>query len=225
MSSNSRSINTQKMKQNLSHFWKTFRYAFYVIRRPLDGFWDLTHENRGSIAAANVILLITAMTQIWWMQYGGYLFVRVQWEYVNVFMRLAGILFPVAIWCVANWGLTTLFDGKGKLSQIYMATCYALTPYPLIQIPLIILSNCVTEEEGDFVSALSVISILWAAMLIFCAMMMIHDYSLGKNILFTIASLFAMAVITFILLLFFSLISDGIAYFISIYKELAFRWF
>lgn len=225
MKSSSVSIDKQKIKQSLSHFWSTFKYAFYVIRRPLDGFWDLTHEKRGSIAAANVIVFLTMMTTLWQLQYSGFLFVRVQWEYVNIFMRLGGVLALIGIWCIGNWGLTTLFDGKGKLSQIYMATGYALTPYPLIQIPLIILSNCIIEEEADFYTVLSTISVLWMCMLIFCAMMMIHDYSLGKNVLFTIATLFAMAVIVFILMLFFSLISDGIAFFVSLYKELAFRWF
>jgi hypothetical protein len=50
-----------------------------------------------------------------------------------------------------------------------------------------------------------------------------HDFSAGKNLLFTVASLFAMLVIIFILMIFFSMISQGVAYFISIGKELMFR--
>lgn len=224
MKASSVSIDREKVKQNLSHFWSSFKYAFYVIRRPLDGFWDLTHEKRGSIAVANIIVALTTLTTIWELQYGGFLYAHVQWEYVNLFMRVAAILVLIAIWCIGNWGFTTLFDGKGKLSQIYMGTAYALTPYPLIQIPLIALSNCLTIEEFQFYGVISDISVVWMGALLFCAMMMIHDYSLGKNVLFTIATLFAMAVIVFILMLFFSLISDAIAYFVSIYKELAFRF-
>ena len=51
----------------------------------------------------------------------------------------------------------------------------------------------------------------------------IHEYSLAKNILFMVASLFAMLVIVFILMLFFSMISQGVAYFISLGKEFLFR--
>ena len=55
------------------------------------------------------------------------------------------------------------------------------------------------------------------------AMMMIHDYTLGKTLAFILMSLFGMLVIIFVMLLFFSLISDGIAYIVSLYKEISFR--
>ena len=138
-------------------------------------------------------------------------------------MELSGVLFPLALWCVGNWALTTLFDGKGRLDQVYMATCYCMLPYPLIQFPLIILSNVVTVEEGAFYAVLSVISLVWAAALIIAAMMQIHEYSMSKTILFTVASIFAMLVMVFLLLLFFSMISQGISYFISLGKEILFR--
>ena len=125
--------------------------------------------------------------------------------------------------CVGNWGLTTLFDGKGRLYQIYMGTAYALTPYPLIQIPMILFSNLVTEEEGAFYTFACTFSIVWAAILIICAMMEIHEYSLSKTLLFMVASGFAMLIMVFILLLFFSMISQGVAYFVSIVKEIMFR--
>jgi len=104
-----------------------------------------------------------------------------------------------------------------------MGTAYALTPYVLIQLPLIILSNFVTVEEGTFYTVFSDISLLWAAMLIFMAMMMIHQYSFGKTLLFTIITVFGMLVFIFILLLFFSMISQGVAYFVSLAREIMFR--
>ena len=136
---------------------------------------------------------------------------------------MASILFPLALWCVGNWGLTTLFEGKGKLSQIYMGTAYALTPYPLIQIPMILFSNVVTAEEGAFYTFAIALSVFWAGCLILCAMMEIHEYSMMKTVLFVVASIFAMLVMVFILLLFFSMISQGVSYFVSLVKELMFR--
>ena len=51
----------------------------------------------------------------------------------------------------------------------------------------------------------------------------IHEYAAGKNLLFTVATLFAMLVMIFILMIFFSMISQGVSYFISLGKELLFR--
>lgn len=214
-----------KKKENLSfsHYKKTFQFAFYCLTHPLDGFWDLTHEKRGSIAAANTILILTLLARIFKLQYTSFIFNKVYWPGVNIFMELAGVLFPLALWCVGNWALTTLFDGKGRLGQVYMATCYAMLPYPLIQFPLILLSNVVTVEEGEFYSVLSVLSLVWAAGLIIAAMMQIHEYTMKKTILFIVFSIFAMLVMVFILLLFFSMISQGISYFISLGREILFR--
>lgn len=223
MSMMSRTVDKLKQKSTYQHFFKTLRYSLYVISHPLDGFWDLTHENRGSIAAANFIVILTLFTQIWRLQYTSFQFIQVYWENVNIFLQFASILLPLVIWCVGNWGLTTLFDGKGTMKKIYMGTAYALTPYPLIQIPLIFFSNIITYEEGTFYYVLSNVSLIWVVILIISAMMQIHEYSLGKTLACIVASIGAMMVIVFIMLLFFSLISDGIAYFVSLYDEFIFR--
>lgn len=212
-----------KKKETYIHYLETLKYALYVITHPLDGFWDLTHERRGSIAAANTIVILTLIARVSKLQFTSFLFLQVYWEGINIFLYIASVLLPLALFCVGNWGLTTLFDGKGRMSQIYMGTAYALTPYPLIQIPMIILSNLVTEEEGAFYLFAGSFSVIWAALLIISAMMQIHEYTLSKTLFFIVASLFAMLVIVFILLLFFSMISQGIAYFVSIAKEIMFR--
>lgn len=210
-------------KDKFSQYIKSLKFALYCITHPLDGFWDLTHEKRGSIAAANTILILTLLARILGLQYTSFLFNEVYWPEVNIFLYIASIIFPLALWCLGNWGLTTLFDGKGRLGQVYMATCYGMTPYPLIQFPLIILSNIVTVDEGAFYGVFSVLALVWAGLLIIAAMMQIHEYSLSKTILFTVASIFAMLVLVFILLLFFSMISQGISYFISLGREILFR--
>ncbi len=212
-----------KKKETYVHYLATLKFALYCITHPLDGFWDLTHEKRGSIAAANTILIATVVVRILKLQFTSFIFLTVYWEGINIFLYIASILFPLALWVVGNWALTTLFDGKGKLGQVYMATCYSLTPYPLIQLPLIIFSNFVTVDEREFYTVLSGISLVWAALLILAAMAQIHEYKMSKNILFTVATLFAMLVMVFILLLFFSMISQGVSYFISLGREILFR--
>jgi hypothetical protein len=167
--------------------------------------------------------VLTLIARIFKLQFTSFIFNQVYWPKVNIFLYLASVLFPLALWCVGNWALTTLFDGKGRLSQVYMATCYAITPYPLIQFPLIIFSNVVTVEEGEFYTVLSAISIVWAALLIIAAMSQIHEYTMGKTVLFTIMTIFAMLVMIFILLLFFSMVSQGVAFIVSVVREILFR--
>lgn len=215
-----------KPKENLSpreKYIDSLKFALYCVSHPLDGFWDLTHEKRGTYAAANTILALSLLIRILKLRYTSFLFMDVYWEDLNIFLYLASILFPLSLWVVGNWGLTTLFDGKGKLGQVYMATCYAFTPYVLVQFPLMVFSNFVTVQEGQFYVVVSTLSLIYSALLVIAAMGQIHEYSAGKNLLFTVATLFAMLVMIFILMIFFSMISQGVAYFISLAKEFMFR--
>lgn len=212
---------TQKDKR--TKYLDSLKFALYCMSHPLDGFWDLTHEKRGTMAAANTILFATVLIRVLKLRFTSFIFLTVYWEDLNIFLYIASILFPLALWVIGNWGLTTLFDGKGKLGQVYMATCYGLTPYPLVQLPLMIFSNYVTVDEQEFYTVLSGLTLVYAGILIVTAMGQIHEFSFGKNILFTIFTLFAMLVMIFILMIFFSMISQGVAYFISLGREFLFR--
>ncbi|NLK03188.1 MAG: YIP1 family protein [Clostridiales bacterium] len=212
-------------KNKLRHLGTTLRYSLYVITHPFDGFWDLTHEKRGSLGAANVIIVAALLTNILKLQFSSFLFVKVIWEFTNLLEIVLGFLAPIVIGCLANWGLTTLFDGKGTMKDVYMAIGYSLTPYVLIQIPMIFISNLITVQEGSLYIFLHYLSVLWCGALIISAAMMIHDYALSKTLLTLIATVVGMMVIIFMLLLFFTLVSDAIAYFISLYKEISFRFY
>jgi hypothetical protein len=205
------------------HVGKTLRYSLYVSTHPLDGFWDLTHENRGSIAAANIIVAATVIVEVLRLTLTNFQFVTINMEYFNSVIVAFRILLPVGLWTVANWSLTTLMDGKGKMFEIYMAVCYALTPYVLINIVMIVLSQFITFEEGAIYMVLAGLSVLWTGLLILAAMMMIHDYSIIKTVLSSFLTIVGMGVMVFIFVIFFSLISDAFAYFFSLYKEILFR--
>lgn len=210
-------------KEKFQHYLKTLKYALYVISHPFDGFWDLTHEKRGSLSAATTIFVLVLLTNVWRLQYTSFVFMKVQWEKINVIMQLVPIIVIFAIWCVANWSLTTLMNGKGKLSQIYMATAYAMTPYVLINIPLIFLSHIITVDESSYYAIFSNVAMIWCALLLIAAMMMIHDYELGKCLFSIAITIVGMMVIIFLILMFFSLITQSFGYIISLYKEISFR--
>jgi hypothetical protein len=205
------------------HLGKTLKYSLYTATHPLDGFWDLTHEKRGSLAAANIIVAASVVVEIMRLTLTNFQFVMINMEYFNVIIVILRILLPIFLWVVANWSLTTLMDGKGRMIHIYMAVAYALVPSVLINIAMIIISQFITFDEGAIYWVLSGLSILWTVVLILAGMMMVHDYSLGKTMLSSFLTIVGMGVIVFIFVVFFSLVSDAVAYFISLYKEVLFR--
>jgi hypothetical protein len=208
----------------LKRYLGSLRYCLYVIFHPFDGFWDLKNEKRGTLAGANTIVLLTLLTRLWIKQFSGFLFVNVNWEQVNIWSEMAMIFLPLIIWCVSNWCLTTLFDGLGSLKDVYIATGYALTPYPLIQIPMILMSNVITADEGALYVFFGALSIVWCVALLLVGLMQTHDYTMGKTVLAVFASLVGMLVIIVLCLLIFSMTSEAIAYFVSLVREMIIRF-
>jgi hypothetical protein len=205
------------------HLGKTLKYSLYTAVHPLDGFWDLTHEKRGSLAAANVIVALAVLADILRLTLTSFQFVTVNMEYFNAAIVMMRILLPIFLWVVANWSLTTLMDGKGHMIDIYMAAAYALAPWVIINAVMIVLSRLITFDEGAVYRVLAGFSVLWTGILLLAGMMMVHDYSLTKTVLSSLLTIVGMGVMVFIFVVFFSLISDAAAYFISLYKEILFR--
>ena len=207
-----------------SQFKKSLKYSLYVSTHPFDGFWDLTHEKRGSLAAAHFIVAAAVIVEILRLMLTSFQFVLVHMEYFNVVITILQILVPLFLWTVANWSLTTLMDGKGRLSDIYMATAYALTPFVIINAIMIPLSHILTFQEGAVYWFLASFAVFWFVGLLISGMMMIHDYTLSKTLFSSLLTIVAIGVMVFIFIMFFSVISDGIAYFISLYREISFRF-
>ena len=201
----------------------SLRYSLYLITHPFDGFWDLIHEKRGTLAAAHTFLLLFLITRVLKLMLTNFQFISAPVHYINDFEEMASLALPFIILCLANWAMTTLFDGKGRFRDIYMAMCYALVPYILIQIPMILVSNMLTFEEGSFYSVLLSVSVIWCVFLVFVGLMEIHDYGPGKTLIFIVVTIVGAAVIIFLMLTFFSLLSDAFAYFVSMYREIIFR--
>lgn len=210
-------------RQKWGRLLSSLRYALYVIVHPFDGFWDLSHEKRGSVGAATLIILGVLITRLLSLQHTSFLFMNVYWPEVNILQQCLSVILPLGIFVVGNWGLTTLFEGKGTLKDVYMMTGYALTPFVLLQLPIIFISNALTMEEAAFYGVFSTITLLWCGALLLCGMMQVHDFGLAKTLLFTLLTVLAMVIIIFLLLLFFTLVGDGIGYFASIYREIVFR--
>jgi len=210
-------------KEWWKHLGKTLKYSLYVCTHPLDGFWDLTHEKRGSIGAANVIIACAVIVEVLRLTLTNFQFVTINMEYFNSVIVALRILLPVGLWTVANWSLTTLMDGKGRMFEIYMSVCYALTPYIIINAIMIVLSQLITFDEGSIYWVLASFSAIWTGILILAGMMMVHDYSLPKTLFSSLLTIVGMGVMVFIFVIFFSLISDAVSYFVSLYKEILFR--
>ena len=210
------------LKVGRKTYWEELLFAFHLVFHPFDGFWDLKHEKRGSVRAGSTIMGITIIAFFYNSIGKGYLH-NVRGTYSTIFVQILSIAVPVFLWAVANWCLTTLFDGEGSFKDIYIATTYSLAPLPLFVVISTVLTNVLTKGEGSMVSLLITIGFIWVVMLLFFGMLVTHDYSMGKNVITALGTIVAMAVIMFVAILFSSLVVKMVTFLISLISEIGNR--
>ena len=197
-------------------------YGYHLMFHPFDGFWDIKHEKRASAKGATVILVVTIITYIYSLVGKAYL-IDPHPQNTNILLSAVSILLPILLWVISNWCLTTLFDGEGSLKDIYIATCYSLFPLPAFLVLTTLLSNIVTLNEASLLSLAMGVAYFWVGFLLFFGMMVIHDYTLFKNVLTVLGTIVGMAFIIFIGVLFSSLVGKIISFITSIINELSYR--
>jgi hypothetical protein len=203
-------------------FWQELMYGFYTIFHPFDGFWDLKHEKRGSLRAALVYVALTIVAFFYQSIGQGYVF-NATGKYSTIWAQALSVLVPMLLFVIANWCLTTLFEGEGSFKDIFIAVSYCLTPVPMLVIPATFLSNFVTDSEAGLVSLVTTIAFVWMGFMVFFATMVTHDYSMGRNILTFVGTIVGMALIMFVAVLFTTLVGKIVSLITNIVTELQYR--
>ncbi len=201
-------------------FYEEFLYAHHVMFHPFDGFWDLKHEKRGSVRAATAWLVITIVAFCYNAIGKSYMFAGDTPG--SITGTIMSVLVPLFLWVLANWCLTTLFEGEGSFKDIYVATCYSLSPMPFLIICSTAMTHAFSLSEEGFVSLIMGLAWVWFFLLLFFGTMVTHDFQMGKNILTMIATVVGMAVIMFVAILFSGLLIKMATFVSNIITELTF---
>ena len=202
-----------------------FKYPFYVTLHPFDGYWELKYERKGktTLYTAFIILFLLMITNVLSKQYTGFVIHIYNPREMNSILEISYLIAPILYWCIANWSLTTLMDGKGSFKDIFNSTCFALLPLLLINFPWIWLSNFISLEESTFYYFFSACAVIWFLYLLFIGNMTVHEFTPTKTVVTMILTVVTMAFMAFLTLLFFSLIQQIVSFVAVIYQEITMR--
>ena len=199
------------------------KFAFHILFHPFNGFWDMKHEKKGRLWLALLFVFLYGVTNVIRAEVTGFLFNETKFQMVDLLFELekVGVLFILI--CTANWSVTTLMDGEGTFKDIVMVFGYSCLPMILIQIPAAFLSNLASYSESAYIGILNVGAVVWFLFLLYFGIMTVHQYSLSKMFVTALLTVAAAAVLVFVYLLFFSLLTQMGTFLATLYKELAFR--
>ena len=203
-------------------FGQEIAYGFHIILHPFDGFWDLKHEKRGSVRGA-IFFILLAIATFYYQAIGqGYLLDPFA-SLASVWAQIFGVLVPLFLFVLANWCLTTLFEGEGSFKDIFIACSYSLLPIPLLVIPVTIYSNFCITTETDIIGFISTFAFIWLGLLVFFGTMVTHDYSMGKNVITVLGTIVGMVFIMFLAVLFTTLVGKIVSLITNIVDEIQYR--
>ena len=203
-------------------FGQEIAYGFHVILHPFDGFWDLKHEKRGSVRGAIFFIFLTVATFYYQAIGQGYL-LDPRSNLARVWEQVLGVLVPLFLFVLANWCLTTLFEGEGSFKDIFIACSYSLIPIPLLVVPVTVYSNFCISTETDIIGFISTFAFIWLGLLVFFGTMVTHDYSMGKNVITVLGTIVGMVFIMFLAVLFTTLVGKIVSLITNIVDEIQYR--
>ena len=198
-------------------------FILYILRHPIDGFWEVRFEKKGSVKVGCMLLFITLAAMVFNRQARGFIFNNNYNVPLDIMYQVEILLLPVLLFCISNWAITTLMDGKGTFRDIFLVVCYSLVPFILFNILSPFLSNVLSLNDSAYLIIFDAIGYFWSGLMIFIGIKVIHEYTAGKMIATLLLTAFAAMIIIFICLLFFSLWQELGSFIYSIYREISLR--
>ena len=204
------------MKEKLNHLK-------YTMTHPLDGYYEIRHRDKGSIPVALVILLLTSIAFCIDKRYASFTVNLTDVRNVKSLLYIGAMILLFFLFCVGNWAVTCLTNGEGRMKDIVIATGYGLLPIPLLFIPGTIISHFIATDEKVFYDLFITIAIVWAAIMVICGNMIIHNYTVTQEMTTLLLTVVAMIIMLFIMLLFYSIFGQIVEFLKSLYTEIIYR--
>lgn len=200
-----------------------WKYMFYTISHPMDGYYWIRHAERGSVPLAILMVVIFSFCFTANRLLASFVVNDLDPRGVDSIYELAGVLAFYLLICVGNWSITCLMNGEGRLKDIAIAVGYGTVPISVVLLAATLISQVIADDEQAFYGLLVAVGIAYGLIMILIGIMQVHNYTLGKTLLTLFLTIVAMLIIVFLVLLLSNLLGMVFNFFRSIYTEIIFR--
>lgn len=200
-----------------------WRYLLYTMNHPMDGFYWIRHRDYGSVPIAILLVICFSLCFSLNRISANFIVNDIEPTTVDSLEELSGILLLYALLCVANWSITCLMNGEGRMKDIAIAIGYGCAPLIPAFLLATAMSHFITEEEAAFYSMVIGLGIAYGAILVLIGIMQVHNYTLSKTLQTLLLTFVAVLIIIFVALLLADLIGQVVNFIRSLYIEIIFR--
>ena len=215
----------EKISTFLKFVWtEVIKFPAYILTHPLKGFEEFKRYKRGKLSVAISFVIIAVILNIMKFQYSGFMTNDTNIRDLRSMSQVIYIIGGVVVISVANWSVTTLFDGKGNMGDIFKMVCYCLYPYIWANLIGMILSNVITKDEVALYTLVLSLGVFLMCYMFFFGIISIHEYGLGQCLLTILFTLVAVLIVFFVGILLFDLFQKVYGFVYQVYQEITMRY-
>jgi sugar lactone lactonase YvrE len=193
------------------------------IIHPFRSFQDVKYKGLGSVPLAVGMTALFFVSSALSVTCGDFRFTSFDISSYNSLFQLVQTIGLVALWTLANWSVSVLQQGKGKLREVFTVTAYGTLPlilYNFISIPL---SYVITSPGSALISGLFTMTLILTGIILCIGLMTIHDFSFPR-FLFTSAITLAFMLLTVFILFMLGMMLSQLGTFIAdVFMEAVYR--
>ena len=198
-------------------------YLLYTLSHPVDGYYWIRHEERGSVPIACIMVILFSICFTMNRLLASFVVNDLDPRGVDLLYEMLGVIAFYILICTSNWAITCLMAGEGRMKDIMIAVGYGTMPITIGLIISTVISQFIADEEQAFYSIILGVCIAWGLIMMIIGIMQVHNFSLGKTLGTLLLTFVAMLIILFLLLLLSNLIGKVYNFIRSVYTELIFR--
>lgn len=212
-------IQTLKNKPPISGL----NYTWYFMRHPIDGSYGIRMENKASYVSANILLVLFIIVFLINKYATGFIIKTVPDGRYDIFSDIAKIVFVFMLLTICSYLVCTINDGEATFKRLYSAYAYALGPYLIIKILIVLLSNVITFNEIFLVNFSNFCMYSWVIILLFLSVKEVNDYTVKETVKVIILTLFFSLIVILLLFILYVLASQVFDFIESIIREVVYR--
>jgi outer membrane protein assembly factor BamB len=201
-----------------------FVFMFRFISKPADSFYYIKTKDRGSLLFAGLIYLWVVAARLLSLYLTGYVFNPYQdVALIPVGNEIVITLLLIVLWNAANYLISTISDGEGRVRDVLIGTAYSLFPYALFVLPIALLSNVLSfNEEFLYTFSMDIIW-FWTGLMLFIMVKEIHNYSFWETVRNVLITIFTMALFVLTGYILYVLFNQLFEFVSAIFQEVRLR--
>lgn len=199
------------------------RVMFSTLVHPFEAFKQIKYMGKGSVLLALIVMVLYFVSTLAVDMYSGFMHVLFNKSTYNATFTFLTTVGLIVLFSVCNWGMATLFEGKGTFKEVFVTTCYAFIPQIINNLFFAVFSNVFTPEEGLILTVVNVVCTALSLIIICVGMMEIHEFGMLKFVGIVIITIFAMAVVIFVAFMVGILIAQMVNFIDTIVQEVKYR--